>query len=103
MVGAIDDSAKLLGFLRWRTLRIAGPLRERAQDATTGPVFLAAHAAEGLQQILALCVAGQDPLHVSPATLLPDLEAARDALTNAVTNLDIMRRLLRQAEDLFSR
>ena len=26
-VGALDDPAKLLGFLRWRTLRIAGPLR----------------------------------------------------------------------------
>ena len=103
-VGAIDDPAKLLGFLRWRTLRVAGPLRESAQDPTTGPVVLAAaHAAEGLQQLLALCAAGQEPLSVSPETLLRDLQTARDALTAAVANLDIMRRLLQQADDLFSR
>jgi len=103
-VGAIDDPATLLGFLRWRTLRIAGPLRESAQDPTTGPVVLAAaHAAEGLQQLLALCAAGQEPLSVSPETLLRDLQTARDALTAAVANLDIMRRLLQQAGDLFSR
>jgi len=103
-VGALDDPATLLGFLRWRTLRIAGPLRESAQDPTTGPVVLAAaHAAEGLQQLLALCAAGQEPLSVSPETLLRDLQTARDALTAAVANLDIMRRLLQQADDLLSR
>jgi len=103
-VGALDDPATLLGFLRWRTLRIAGPLRDSAQDPTTGPVVLAAaHAAEGLQQLLALCAAGQEPLSVSPETLLRDLQTARDALTAAVANLDIMRRLLQQADDLFSR
>ncbi len=103
-VGAIDDPAKLLGFLRWRTLRIAGPLRESAQDSTTGPVVLAAaHAAEGLQQLLALCAAGQDPLSVSPEAVLMDLQTARDALTAAIANLDIMQRLLQQAEGLFSR
>jgi len=103
-VGALDDPATLLGFLRWRTLRIAGPLRDSAQDPTTGPVVLAAaHAAEGLQQLLALCAAGQEPLSVSPETLLSDLQTARDALTAAVANLDIMRRLLQQADDLFSR
>jgi len=101
--GAADDPAKLLGFLRWRALRIAGPLRESAQDPTTGPVVLAAaHAAEGLQQLLALCAAGQDPLSVSPEALLMDMQTARDALTAAVANLDIMRRLLQRADDLFS-
>lgn len=104
VVGALDDPAKLLGFLRWRTLRIAGPLRESAQDPTTGPVVLsAAHAAEGLQQLLALCAAGQNPMSVSPETLVTHLQAARDALTDAVANIDIMRRLLQQADDLFSR
>jgi hypothetical protein len=61
-VGALDDPAKLLGFLRWRTLRIAGPLRESAQDPTTGPVVLAAaHAAEGLQQLLAFVRRARSP------------------------------------------
>jgi hypothetical protein len=32
-----------------------------------------------------------------------DLQTARNALTAAVANLDIMRRLLQQAKDLFSR
>ncbi len=32
-----------------------------------------------------------------------DLQTARDALTAAMANLDIMRLLLQQAEDLFSR
>lgn len=103
-VGALDDPAKLLGFLRWRALRIAGPLRESAQDPTTGPVVLAAaHAAEGLQRLLAVCAAGQDLQSIEPQALKMDLQAARDALTNAVTNIDIMRRLLQQANDLFSR
>jgi len=103
-VGAIDDPAKLLGFLRWRTLRIAGPLRESAQDATTGPVVLAAaHAAEGLQRLLAVCEAGQDSLSASPATLTTDLGAAREALTYALANIDIMLRLVQQADDLFAR
>jgi hypothetical protein len=30
--GVADTPAKMLAFLRWRTLRIAGPLRESAQD-----------------------------------------------------------------------
>ncbi len=102
--GAADDPATLLGVLRWRTLRIAGPLRESAQDTTTGPVVLAAaHTAEGLQRLLAVCEAGQDPLSASPEALMTDLYAARGALTNALTNIDIMRRLVQQAEDLFAR
>jgi len=103
-VGALDDPARLLGVLRWRALRVAGPLRESAQDASTGPVVLAAaHAAEGLQQLLAVCAAGQEPLNASPAALTTDLGAAREALTNALTNIDIMLRLVRQAEGLFAR
>ncbi len=99
-VGALDDPARLLGVLRWRALRVAGPLQESAQDAATGPVVLAAaHAAEGLQRLLAVCAAGQDPLHASPAALTADLRAAREALTN----IDIMLRLVQQAEELFAR
>jgi len=102
--GAADDPAKLLGFLRWRTLRIAGPLRDIAQDETTGPVPLAAaHAAEGLQRLLAVSAAGQEPARAVPQTLTTDLQSARDALTAAIANIDIMLRLLQHAEDTLSR
>ena len=104
VLGAEDDSARLLGVLRWRALRVAGPLRESAQDATTGPVVLAAaHAAEGLQQLLGVCAAGQDPLNAAPTALTSDLRAAREALTHALTNIDIMLRRVQQAEDLVAR
>jgi Family of unknown function (DUF6245) len=103
VVGAIDEPIQRLRFLRWRALRVAGPLRDTAQDPTTGPVALAAaHAAEGLQQLLALCAAGQDPESASPEDLRRDLQDARDALTTAVANLDIMWRLVQQVEDLSS-
>lgn len=60
--GAEDSLAKMLGFLRWRTLRIEGPLREIAQNVDAGPIPLAAaHAAVGLQRLVAVCAAGQDP------------------------------------------
>ncbi len=102
--GAADDPAKLLRFLRWRTLRIAGPLRDIAQDESTGPVPLAAaHAAEGLQRLLAVCAAAQEPARAAPQTLTTDLQTARDALTAAVENIDIMLRLLQHIEDTLSR
>src|SRR5579885_2142709 len=51
--GADDDDARLLRFLRWRTLRVELPLRKIAQDPTVGPIPLAAaHAARGLQLLL---------------------------------------------------
>jgi hypothetical protein len=66
-IGMRDDPAQLLGFLRWRAVRVAGPLREIAQDSTTGPLVLAAaHTAEGLQQLLGLCAAGQELQSASP-------------------------------------
>jgi uncharacterized membrane protein len=100
--GVADSSAKLLAFLRGRTLRVAGPLRESAQDQTTGPVVLAAaHAAEGLQQLLRVRAAGQYPENADPTTLTVELQAAREALTAAVANIDIMLRLAKQTKDLF--
>jgi hypothetical protein len=101
--GAEESTAKLLGFLRWRTLRIEGPLREIAQNVEAGPIPLAAaHASVGLQRLLAVCAAGQDPLHASPRALRADLKTAREALTAAVVNIDIMLQLVQKAEDLFS-
>lgn len=101
--GAGDDPGKLLQFLRWRTLRIEGPLREMAQRVEVGPIPLAsAHAAEGLQLLLGVCAAGQNPLTAYPGNMTKDLKAARESLTFAVANIDIMLKLVAQAEDLFS-
>ncbi len=102
--GAEDDPGKLLRFLRWRTLRVEGPLREIAQNAEAGPIPLAAaHAAEGLQRLLEVCAAGQNLEKASPEHMTADLKAAREALTDAVANVDIMLGIIAQAEDLFSR
>ncbi len=102
--GAEEDPAKLLRFLRWRTLRVEWPLREIAQNVEVGPVPLAAaHAAEGLQRLLEVCAAGQNPETASPIEMKTDLKTAREALTNAVANIDIMLQLIAKAEDLFSR
>jgi hypothetical protein len=102
--GVEEQMSKLLGFLRWQTLRVGGPLREMAQDTETGPIPLAAaHAAEGLQLLLGVCAQGQNLDNADPSALTADLKAAREALTNAVANIDIMLRLVAQAEDLFSR
>jgi hypothetical protein len=99
--GAESDPAKLFGFLRWRTLWVEGPLREIAQNVEVGPVPLAAaHAAEGLQRLLEVCAAGQHPQTASPSALKTDLQLAREALTNAVVNIDIMLRLINAAEKL---
>jgi hypothetical protein len=40
--GVADSPTKRLRFLRWQTLRVAGPLRELAQHVETGPIPLAA-------------------------------------------------------------
>ncbi|MFF5210510.1 DUF6245 family protein [Streptosporangium sp. NPDC000396] len=36
--GVADDPEKLVGFLRWQALRVAGPLRLIAQDPSTGHI-----------------------------------------------------------------
>jgi len=101
--GAEEDPGKLLQFLRWRTLRVEGPLREIAQNTDVGPLPLAAaHAAEGLQLLLGICAAGQNLGAASPAEMTADLKVAKESLTNAAANIDIMLKLLAQAEDLFS-
>ncbi|GCE32141.1 hypothetical protein KDA_76250 [Dictyobacter alpinus] len=101
--GAEEDPGKLLHFLRWRTLRVEGPLREIAQNTEAGPLPLAAaHAAEGLQLLLGICAAGQNLEVASPAEMTTNLKGAREALTNAAANIDVMLNLLAQAEDLFS-
>lgn len=102
--GATCTKEILLGFLRWRTLRVAGPLRQIAQDNATGPIPLAAaHAAEGLQLLLGITADGQriDPDTMSPDVIKADLRSAKDSLNDAIANVDIMLGLIDKAEEYF--
>jgi hypothetical protein len=102
--GATRTNETLLQFLQWRTLRIAGPLRQIAQDPSTGPIPLAAaHAAEALQRLLQIAATGQslDPDMISPDVIKQDLSNTRESLTHAIANLDIMMGLITEAEKHF--
>ncbi|MEO1666706.1 MAG: DUF6245 family protein [Chloroflexota bacterium] len=99
--GAKDTPEKLLSFLRWRTLRIAGPLRQISQSKEAGPIPLAAaHAAEALQNILSVTASGQNLSQFDPHQMTADLKTARQALVNSLANLDIMLDLIDQIEDV---
>lgn len=99
--GVEDDPDKLMEFLRWQVLRATTPLREIAQRPEAGPVpVAAAHAAEGLQWLLAVVAGGQQPTAADVDALLHDLDAARTSLLHAVANVDVLRRLLALADDL---
>jgi hypothetical protein len=100
--GVEDNPNKLLSFLRWRTLRVGGPLRQIAQNQEVGPLPLAAaHAAEGLQLILGICASGQNLMQADPIQMLVDLRAARQSLSNSLANLDLMLDLVEQVEKRF--
>jgi len=93
--GAADDPGALMGFLRWQALRFAGPLREIAAREEAGPIPLAAaHAADGLQALLEVIGAGQNIAAADVDALPGQLRAAHQSLTNAVTNVDILRGML---------
>jgi hypothetical protein len=102
--GVMRTNEILLQFLQWRTLRVAGPLRQIAQDPSTGPIPLAAaHAADALWRLLQVAAAGQSPAAglMSPEIIKQDLGTARESLTNAIANLDIMLSLIAEAEKHF--
>jgi hypothetical protein len=95
--GAKDNPAKLLGFLRWRTLRVSGPLRQIAQNHEAGPIPLAAaHAADALQRMLSVTASGQNLAQFDPKQMTDDLKAARESLADSLANLDIMLGLIDQ-------
>lgn len=99
--GAKDTPQKLLSFLRWRTLRVSGPLRQIAQNKEAGPIPLAAaHAAEALQQMLSVTASGQNLAQFDPKQMTDDLKAARESLVNSLANLDMMLNLINQIENL---
>lgn len=99
--GAKDTPEKLLSFLRWRTLRVAGPLRQIAQNKEAGPIpVAAAHAAEALQLMLNVTASGQNLTEFDPHQMTADLKAAQESLKYSLANLDIMLGLISQVEDL---
>ena len=74
----VANPEKLAEFLRWQALRVRGPLRQIAQDPSTGPVPLAAaHAADGLQRLLGVIAAGQVPNIENVRHGLAEMRAAR--------------------------
>ena len=99
--GAKDTPTKLLGFLRWRTLRVNGPLRQMAQNHEAGPIpVAAAHAADALQRMLSVSASGQNLAQFDPRQMTDDLQAARESLEYSLANLDIMLDLIDQIENL---
>jgi hypothetical protein len=81
--------------LQWQFLRVAGPLRLVAQDASTGPIPLpAAHAADGLQRPLGVVAAGQVPSVEQVKEHVAQIEAARECLVHAIGNIDILLDML---------
>lgn len=98
--GVADDPAKLIGFIHWQILRAAIPLRLIAQDPTSGPIPLAAaHAADGLQQLLNVIADSQTAVATGDLATLsaqaPQLRTARTALHNAITNTDLLLDMLK--------
>jgi hypothetical protein len=88
-------------FLRWQVLRATTPLREIARRPEAGPIpGAAAHAAEGLQWLLAVVAGGQQPTGADVDALVRNLEAARTSLLDALANVDILGRMLALADDL---
>lgn len=99
--GVEEDPDKLMEFLRWQVLRATTPLREIARRPEAGPIPLAAaHAAEGLQGLLAVVAGGQQPTAGDVDALVANLEAARSSLLDAVASVDVLRRMLALADAL---
>jgi hypothetical protein len=99
IAGVADNPTQRIRFLRWQTLRVAGLLREMAQHVETGPIPLAAaHAAEGLQQLLSVIADSQNatPADVDrlAGPVTDRLRAARESLVDAIGNIDILLNLL---------
>jgi len=95
-----DEVAARLELIRWQVLRSATPLRQMAQNRRVGPIPLAAaHAAEALQVLLGVIAASQDAVATGDVTTLAaqtsQLRTAREAMSNALINTDLLLNMLR--------
>jgi hypothetical protein len=91
----LDDPVRRMEFIRWQVPQAATPLREVAQNREVGPIPLAAaHAATGLHTLLGVIAASQDAVATGDVETLASqagqLEAAREALQNAMDNTDLL-------------
>ncbi|MFE9254124.1 DUF6245 family protein [Streptomyces sp. NPDC006879] len=96
----LDDPVRRLEFIRWQVLRAGTPLRLMAQNREVGPIPLAAaHAATGLHTLLGVIAASQDAVATGDVETLASqagqLEAAREALQNAMDNTDVLLNMLK--------
>jgi len=99
-VGAFDDPAVRVGFIRWQVLRAGTPLRLIAQNPETGPIpVAAAHAAEGLHVLLGVIGASYQAVAAGDVVTLAAqaglLRAARESLQTAIDNTDILLEMLK--------
>ena len=92
-----DEVAARLELIRWQVLRSATPLRQMAQNRQVGPIPLAAaHAAQALQVLLGVIAASQDAVEVTTlAAQTSQLRTAREAMSNALANTDLLLNMLR--------
>ncbi len=98
--GVADDAVRRIGFVRWQVLRAGLPLRLIAQHPETGPIpVAAAHAVTGLHTLLGVIAASQGAVATGDVATLAaqseQLRDARQALTDAVGNVDILLDMLR--------
>jgi Family of unknown function (DUF6245) len=96
----LDNPVRRVEFLRWQVLRAGTPLRLMAQNREVGPIPLAAaYAVTGLQELLGVIVASQDAVAQGDVETLAaqagQLKAAREALENAVNNIDVLLNMLK--------
>ncbi|MBL1119700.1 hypothetical protein JK364_46405 [Streptomyces sp. 110] len=80
--------------------RASTPLRLMAQNREAGPIPLAvAHAATGLYLLLGVIAASQDAVATGDVETLAaqagQLQAAREALQNAMDNTDVLLNMLK--------
>ena len=102
--GVAEVPAKLLAFLRWRTLQVAGPLREMAQDENHRPGGSGSRPRRRGTATSSWGCARRAGSHERLARRTdggPKGRAER-ARQNAVANIDIMLRLVQQSQDLFA-
>ncbi|MFI2367544.1 DUF6245 family protein [Streptomyces sp. NPDC018833] len=96
----LDDPVRRLEFIRWLVLRVGTPLRVMAQNREVGPIPLAAaHAATGLHLLLGVIAASRDAVATGDVDTLAaqagQLEAAREALQNAMDNTNVLLNMLK--------
>jgi hypothetical protein len=96
----LDDPERRVEFLRWQVLRAGTPVREMATNHEAGPIPLAAaHTATALHLLLGVIAASQDAVAQGDVETLAaqadQLQAAREALSAAVDNTELLLNMLK--------